>query len=146
MNADYAEMVGLFRQLTDEELLFRFRSNALTDTAAAIAAEEIERRGLDLPVPQASGPEGAEYAGDYAVVARFLNPTEAYVVCSCLKMAGVPALVADVELVQTNSLWAAALGGARLLVPALHVGAAREVIAAFNRGEYALPDDDESVG
>ncbi len=85
----------------------------------------------------------ADYAGDYEIVARFLNPTDAYVVCSCLKMAGVPALVADAELVQTNSLWAVALGGARLLVPALHAGEARQVIAAFNRGEYALPDDDE---
>ncbi|MDP1612482.1 MAG: hypothetical protein Q8M11_15630 [Sulfuritalea sp.] len=143
MNADYADMVALFRQLTDEELLSRYRSKTLIDTAAALAAEEIRRRGLDLPMPELCEPEDREYAGDYELVARFLNPTDAYVLCSCLKMAGVPALVADAELVQTNSLWAVALGGARLLVPALHVGEAREVIAAFNRGEYALPDDDE---
>lgn len=145
MNADYADMVALFRQLTDEELLSRYVSKTLTDTAAALAGEEIEHRGLDLPLPELSGPEDAEYAGDYEIVARFLNPTDAYLLCSCLKMAGVPALIADAELVQTNSLWAVALGGARLLVPALHVAEAREVIAAFNRGEYALPDDDEAV-
>ena len=87
----------------------------------------------------------ADYAGDYEIVARFLNPPDAYLLCSCLKMAGVPALVADAELVQTNSLWAVALGGARLLVPALHVAEAREVIAAFDRGDYALPDDDAAV-
>lgn len=143
MNADYADMVALFRQLTDAELLSRYRANTLTDIAAAIAVAEIERRNLDLPLADTPEPERADYAGDYEVVARFLNPTDAYVVCSCLKMAGVPARVADAELVQTNSLWAAALGGARLLVPALHAGDAREVIAAFNRGAYALPDDDE---
>jgi len=145
MNDDYAELVSLFRQLTDEELLSRYRSKTLTDTATALAAEEIKCRSLDLPMPELSDPEDTEYAGDYEVVARFLNPTDAYVVCSCLKMAGVPALVADAELVQTNSLWAVALGGARLLVPALHAVEAREVIAAFNRGEYALPDDDKAV-
>jgi hypothetical protein len=142
MNADYAGLVALFRQLTDEELLARYASNTLTDTAAALAGEEIKSRGLELPMPVLAEPEDREYAGDYEVVARFLVPTDAYVVCSCLKMAGVPARVADAELVQTNSLWAPALGGARLLVPALHLAEAKAVMAAFNRGEYALPDDD----
>lgn len=145
MNADCADLVSLFRQLTDEELLSRHGSKTLTDTAAALAAGKIKRRGLDLLMPELSGPEDAGYAGDYGIVARFLNPTDAYVVCSCLKMAGVPAVVADAELVQTNSLWAVAIGGAGLLVPALHVVEARDVIAAFNRGEYALPDHDEAV-
>ena len=52
----------------------------------------------------------ADYAGDFEIVAHFLNPTDTYLLCSCLKMAGVPALVAD-----------------------------------FDRGEYALPDDDAAV-
>jgi len=52
----------------------------------------------------------ADYAGDYEIVARLLNPTDACLLCFCFKMAGVPALVAD-----------------------------------FDCGDYALPDDDQSA-
>lgn len=143
MNTDHAGLASLFYQLTDEELLLRCASGNLTDVARAVAIEEVNRRGLEVPVQELSEPEQAEYAGDFEVVARFLNPTDAYVVRSCLEMAGVPAVIADAELVQTNSLWAVALGGARILVPALYLQEAREVIAAFNRGEFALPDNEE---
>ena len=50
-------------------------------------------------------------------------------------------MVADANLVQTNSLLTSALGGVRILVPASYLQQAREVIAAFNRGEYRLEDD-----
>ncbi|MBI2276502.1 MAG: DUF2007 domain-containing protein [Dechloromonas sp.] len=98
-----------------------------------------------MPEPPLSAQEPIAYAGDYEVVARYLNPTDAYVVRACLEMAGIPALIADAQLVQTNSLWAVALGGARLLVPAAYLAEAGNVIAAFNRGEYSLTDDDEST-
>ncbi|HEV7816592.1 MAG TPA: hypothetical protein VGP06_16010 [Janthinobacterium sp.] len=82
--------------------------------------------------------------GDFEMVARFLAPIDAHVVCDCLKAAGVPALVADANLAQTNSLWAIALGGARVLVPPSRAAEARAVIAAFNRGDFALRDDDDA--
>ena len=50
-------------------------------------------------------------------------------------------IVADANLVQTNSLWSIAVGGVRIRVPEMRVGEAEEVIAAFNRGDYALADD-----
>jgi hypothetical protein len=58
-----------------------------------------------------------------------------------LEAAGVPAVVADANLVQMNSLWAIALGGVRVLVPASRVAEAKDVIAAFNRGDFALPNN-----
>lgn len=144
MNSERLELAEHFDQLDDEELLSQYASGTLTETATAIAAEEIRRRQLQLPaVSEPQAPEAGEYAGDYETVARFLNPVNAHLVCSCLQAAGLPAIVADAQLVQTNSLWAPALGGARVLVPARYVADAKEVIAAFNSGALALRDDDE---
>jgi len=81
---------------------------------------------------------------DFVTVARFFTPTDAHVVCACLEAAGIPALVADANLVQANSLWTTALGGVRLLVPSNFEAEAKAVIEAFERGDFALPDDDQS--
>ena len=84
-----------------------------------------------------------DYEGDFEAIAHFLNPTEAHVMCSCLVAGGVPAMVADANLVQMNDLLTFAVGGVRLLVPASYMTKAKEIIEAFNRGDLALPDDDE---
>ena len=85
----------------------------------------------------------SEEEGDFVTVAQFLNPTDAHIVCSCLEAAGVPAVVADANLMQMNSLWTVAFGGVRIRVPSTRATEAREVIDAFNRGDFALPDEDE---
>ncbi|MDM0039248.1 hypothetical protein QTH89_22625 [Variovorax sp. J22G21] len=82
-----------------------------------------------------------DYAGDMITVARDLTPTDAHMLCACLAAAGVPATVADANLVQANALWSVAVGGAKLRVAAAHVDEAKQVIAAFERGEFALDDD-----
>ncbi len=63
----------------------------------------------------------------------------------CLVAAGIPAVVADDNLVQTDSLLTPALGGVRILAPKAYLQQAQEVIAAFNRGVYQL-DEDTDVG
>ncbi|MCX7170078.1 MAG: DUF2007 domain-containing protein, partial [Proteobacteria bacterium] len=97
-----------------------------------------------LPDPISKEYEGSAYQGDFVTVARFLNPTDAHIVCSCLEAAGVPALVADANLAQTNSLWTIAIGGTRVLVTASHVAEAKKIIEAFGRGDFALRDGDDS--
>jgi hypothetical protein len=144
MDPDHDDLIRHFGQMSDDELLRQVGSDALTEAARAIALAEVGRRGLAVPVAATpSPPRNTEYAGDFETVARFLNPTDAYVVCSCLEAAGVPAMVADAQLAQTNSLWTIAMGGVRVLVPALHVAEAKEVIAAYERGAFALGDEDE---
>ena len=86
-----------------------------------------------------------EYEGDWQLVARCLDPTEAHLLCSCLKASGLPAIVADANLVQTHSLIAVAVGGARVLVPESYVERAHAVLEAFHRGDFAL-DEDADVG
>lgn len=87
--------------------------------------------------------EGTSLDDGFEVVAQYFSPTDAHVVADCLRVAGIPAFIADANLVQANYLLAIAVGGVRIRVPTQHAVEAREVIAAFERGGYALADDDE---
>lgn len=143
MTTGPASLASQTRQLNDEELLSRYAYTTLSDEERSIARSEIDRRGLTLPRPHAARIPASAEAGDYEIVARYLDPTAAHLACSTLESARIPALVADAELVQTNALWAIALGGARLLVPARYLDEAKAIIAATERGDFALADDDD---
>lgn len=78
-------------------------------------------------------------------LARYLVPMDANLVQGCLVAAGIPAVLADANLVQTNLLLAPALGGVRIMVPEDWLRQAEGVLAAYQRGEYAL-DEDADVG
>jgi hypothetical protein len=93
----------------------------------------------EIVAPENSGQEVA--GRDLFTIAKYYLPTDAYIVQGCLVAAGVPAVVADANLVQTDSLLTAAVGGVRILVPESYMEQAREVIESFNRGEYRLADD-----
>lgn len=146
MDSDPPDLVRHFCEMSDEALIERCRPGVLTAGARAIAIRELGSRRLALPDPAADAAvaeeERADYPGDLQTVARYLNPTDAHIVCGCLVAAGVPAIVADANVVQANSLWTVALGGVRVLVPAPRLAEARDVIEALGRGEFALPDDE----
>ncbi len=78
---------------------------------------------------------------DLFIVARYLIPTDAFVMQGCLVAGGVPAVVADANHVQADMLIAPAIGGVRILAPASYLQQARAVLDAFERGDYALSDD-----
>jgi len=82
---------------------------------------------------------------DLVEIARYLVPMEARLVQGCLVASGIPAVLADDQLVQTDLLLAPALGGVRILVPSGRAREARAVLDAFGRGEFAL-DEDADVG
>ncbi len=90
-----------------------------------------------------AGADAAETS--FAVVERFFEPTQAYIVQGCLRAAGIAAHLADANLVQMHGLLTPALGGVRLLVPTTELDAAHALIAAYRRGELAL-DEDVDVG
>jgi len=78
---------------------------------------------------------------DLFIVARYLVPMEASLMQGCLEASGIPAVLADAHLMQTDLLLAPALGGVRILVPSTYVQQAQSVLEAFERGEFALDDD-----
>lgn len=82
---------------------------------------------------------------DFCLVRRCLIPADAFILCGCLRAAGLNATVMDDQHVQAALLLAPAIGGARVMVPAAELGQALEILAAYERGELAL-DDDEDVG
>lgn len=86
------------------------------------------------------------FLGDMVIIERGLTFTEAHILCSCLRAGGIPAQVGDVHIVQTDPLLSIAVGGACIRVPEARVGAARQVLEAYARGEYALDDDFDEEG
>jgi hypothetical protein len=79
--------------------------------------------------------------GDWQTLVTFFSPTEAFLLRGCLQAGGVPAMVADAELVQAHGLLASAIP-VRVMVPEKLVHQAEGVVAAFQRGDFALPDDE----
>ena len=142
MGPDRASLEQTFRELADDELIARCTSGGLTELAQSIALAEVRARGLELPPePQDASEQEQPYLGDWILIARYLSYTEVHLLQSCLEAAGIPAVVADAQLVQTDALLTPALRGASLRVPAACAAEAREVIAAFKRGEFQLDED-----
>lgn len=78
--------------------------------------------------------------GDWKTLVTFFSPTEAFLLRGCLQAGGVPAAVADANLVQMYTLMAGAIP-VRVLVPEQRMAEAEAVVAAFQRGDFSLPDD-----
>ena len=143
-NPERERLKKMFAELADEELLRRCASGELTELAQAIAVAEVRARGLEAPPKAEPAPvHDAEYQGDWVIVAQYLSFAEVHILRSLLQNAGIPAEVADAQLVQTDALLIPALRGARLRVPATRVAEAQEVLAAFKRGDFELGEDFE---
>lgn len=115
MNIDLLALTTLtkhFHDISNEQLLHRCSSGSLTEDAQSIAYAELASRGLNLPNADSAQDECAPYEGDFETVAQLLNSIDAYVIAGSLKAAGIPAVVADTNPVQTNSRLAIAVGGA----------------------------------
>ena len=92
----------------------------------------------------AAHPDVVQIPGrDLFVIAKYLIPMEATLAQGCLVAAGIPAVLADAHLMQTDLLLAPALGGVRILVPASFVQQAQSVMDAFERGEFALDENSD---
>ncbi|RZJ84712.1 MAG: hypothetical protein EOO64_03065 [Massilia sp.] len=89
----------------------------------------------------AANPEVVQIPGrDLFIIAKYLVPLEATLAQGCLVAAGIPAVLADAHLMQTDLLLAPALGGVRILVPREHLQQAGAVLAGLARGDYALDE------
>jgi hypothetical protein len=137
----------VFADLSDEALLGRFCSGALTDEAKVLAKAEITQRGLSLPQQPDSDEEFQESPSeDLVAVVRDVLPVEARVIQGLFEAEGIYAFVADENLMNALPIWAHASrgGGARVLVSASRVDAAREILLARKNGAYDLEDEDSN--
>ena len=75
----------------------------------------------------------------YVVAARPLA-TDAAMVQGCLAASGVPAVLSDGNLAQAYAGAVTALGGVRIMVEQRYLQQALDVLAAWDRGEFALDE------
>lgn len=88
-------------------------------------------------------PSQPAHLGDMTTVARRTSPTEANLLKNVLIAAGIPAVVADANLVQADSWMANAYGGVRVMVRAAFAEAALEAIKQFEAGAFQLPSEED---
>ena len=89
----------------------------------------------------AAHPDVVQIPGrDLFVIAKYLIPMEATLAQGCLVAAGIPAVLADAHLMQTDLLLAPARGGVRILVPAEYLQQSAAVLEGLARGDYALDE------
>jgi hypothetical protein len=140
------ELIETFRDMSDAELLDRWLEGNLTELATEVAQAEFSRRGIQAPVVEP--PERADEEADsgatvaFATVARSLIPSDLHVLCARLEAEGIAAFVVDDNITRMNSLWAVAVGGARLLVPQQDAAEARRIIDYVKSGRFALREGD----
>ena len=83
--------------------------------------------------------------GDWQTLITYTNPTEAWLLQGRLQACGIPTLVADDQMAQTYSLLALAIP-ARVMVPQRRLDEAEAIYQAWQRGDFALRDDEPAPG
>lgn len=148
MEVSREELAKNFRELSDEELLARVQAGTLTDLAADVASSELQSRGLELP--KAATTEESDVSDemndetvDLVTVARFSTPLKANVLRACLEAHGIFAFVWGEHLGTGHILYSIAGGGVRVQVPENQLAQAKEVMAAWERGELDIDGEPE---
>jgi Putative prokaryotic signal transducing protein len=76
------------------------------------------------------------------IVASYLDPLEAYIVCGRLRAEGIEAEIADDQTSLANWEWRQAIGGTKIRVPEAQWADARALIAELDGGGFALDAGD----
>jgi hypothetical protein len=148
-----ADLTEHFRALSDQALLEQLRAGTLIPLALDLAEREARSRGLEIPsaepgpVDGAAEPDESDASGDddidLVTVAQFSNPLKANVLRACLESHGIFAHVWGEHLGVANIFLSIAGGGVRVQVRSDQVAEAREVMAAFERGDFAIDEEPE---
>lgn len=140
------ELSDTFSQMSDEELLERWNSGNLTETAVEVARAEFTRRQIAVsdfvrfePVKEDSGPQDEV---SFTTVARSLEPLQIEMLRARLRAEGIDAFAVDAGMNQINPLYSIAVGGVRLMVPRESAEEARRIIGLVKSGQFALRDDE----
>ena len=148
MEVSREELAKNFRELSNEELLARVQAGTLTDLAADVAVSELRTRGLELPKTQPTeksvgADELDEETVDLVTVARFSTPLKANVLRACLEAHGIFAFVWGEHLGTAHVVYSVAGGGVRVQIPESQLAQAKEVMAAWERGELEIDGEPE---
>jgi hypothetical protein len=141
------DLIEAFRGFSDECILERLKADDLTEAARGVAELELIGRGVGLPrrrpTVAESSAERKVVRVEFITIARFLIPMDAHILRGRLEDEGIPAMVADGNLTQTDGLLSVAVVGARVQVPVSYVAEAMSVIAALRSGAFALRENED---
>ena len=101
-----------------ELLKLAARSWELSDEAWDALEDELDRRELDLPVPEAVPQVESLEKRNLVLLRRFRDLPEALLAKGKLDSAGVPCFTVDDNTVRMDWLWSNLLGGVKILVDA----------------------------
>ena len=120
------DLAAQYAQMSETELMELARSyDDLLDIAQVALRSEFTRRGLEPPLVE----EVEEWMFRRLVTVRhYRDLTEAFVGRSLLESAGIPAWIADENLVRMIWFYSNMVGGMRLQVDERNEAAAREIL------------------
>ena len=126
MTTSPENLAAQYAQMSETELMELARSyDGLLEVAQVALRAEFARRGLQPPVVEE--PEEWEFRR-LVTVRRYRDLAEAYVGRSLLESAGIPAWIADENLVRMDWFYSNLVGGMRLQVDERDEVAAREIL------------------
>lgn len=148
MDISREHLTARFRELSDQELLDRFQSDTLTPLAHEVAGIELRSRGIDhasslVDKSTATDDPPIRAEADLVTVAQFWNPIQANLVRSLLESEGIFVHMWGEHLGTAHMFLSVASGGVRVQVPAAQAEQAKEVIAAFERGDFSIEEQEE---
>ncbi len=147
MSQDNTErLIEKYRSFEDQVLIDLRDDTELVDDAFLALNQVLSERGLKIKEPVVEEfddfpCDDYEDGEDLVTVTRFATPTEAYVFQGCLESEGVPAFVADANLVQANSFLVSAVGWVRVQVAEKDLKLAKDIFISFENGEYSIDDN-----
>ncbi len=131
----------------ENQVLVGLRDNSeLIDDAFLALNQVLSERGLEIKEPVVEyfndfPCNDYDEGGDLITITKFATPTEAYVFQGCLESEGVPAFVADANLLQANMFLATAVGWVRVQVAEKDLERAKGIFNSFENGEYSIDDE-----
>jgi hypothetical protein len=137
------DLAAQYAQMSETELMELARSyDGLLEIAQVALRAEFARRGLEPPLVEE--PREWEFRR-LVTVRRYRDLAEAYVGRSLLESAGVPAWIADENLVRMDWFYSNLVGGMRLQVDERDEAAAREILEAGGPGTITYGQEESYV-
>jgi hypothetical protein len=137
------DLAAQYAQMSETELMELARSyDDLLENAQAALRAEFARRSLEPPLKEE--PEEWQFR-PLVTVRRYRDLAEAYVGRSLLESAGIPAWIADENLVRMDWFYSNLVGGMRLQVDPRDETAAREILQESAPATITYGEQDEFV-
>ena len=126
-DSEKLRLTELYSRMSDGELLKVYGAvEELTDIARDALQVEVAKRKLETPPT----PEASTYfeQGDFVMLRRYRDLSEAMMAKSALESAGVESYFVDENIVRMDWFWSNLLGGVKIYVHSTDVSAAEQIL------------------